>query len=610
MGRLQLRGAKSRYVRQRNSSDRTTDSDQSTDTHPLAKKTKKCRSPKKKPQTVTGKATEDFRAVVPIDSPLLRYLDQATFGDRFIAKPVAVAAEEDAPKTSKALSEAKKPRAGGAKGKKSATILLAPEEAMRVTNDQDLLFGTSSQLMREDSPSFIQEIQKATSVPESFKPLSDSPVAPISKPMSSTESSVSRRTSSRNLWFEAARDSQGAVLDLEVIDLMETPKLLQSAKLNVTARAVKTAMSAAQANDDWKPIDEIAASRVGAINGNFAEPSQSFAQVTDVLHSIPRSVAEAALRPRLKSRSPVKKKKSLKPQEGALDQMPNYQGFTMNQLSTAVSSFGFKAIKSRDAMVSLLEKCWEGKHRLALQSLPPNTTMPILLDRNDKSARDAARRVSPAKRRGRQSKHKDVPPIEEVLAITTAPAITAVTEAPKSKSRGRPRKEKTDATNVADTGTSKVVVPISKPPSKRKRKAAVPLPDDIEDPNPPPTPSPPRRRSSQSPLQALPLLPIATTTKLANDHQLTEPALFAKMTEAITTYPPTHDPKNLSWYEKILLYDPIVLEDLAAWLNTEGLGRVGVDEEVGALQVRSWCEGRSVCCLWRETLRGGTRKRY
>ena len=46
------------------------------------------------------------------------------------------------------------------------------------------------------------------------------------------------------------------------------------------------------------------------------------------------------------------------------------------------------------------------------------------------------------------------------------------------------------------------------------------------------------------------------------------------------------------------------------WLNIEGLGRVGVDEEVGPITVRSWCEGRGVCCLWRENLRGGARKRY
>jgi len=58
------------------------------------------------------------------------------------------------------------------------------------------------------------------------------------------------------------------------------------------------------------------------------------------------------------------------------------------------------------------------------------------------------------------------------------------------------------------------------------------------------------------------------------------------------------------------MYDPIVLEDLAYWLNTEGLGWGGVDEEVGPGVVKAWCEGKSVCCLWRENLRGGARARH
>jgi hypothetical protein len=38
-----------------------------------------------------------------------------------------------------------------------------------------------------------------------------------------------------------------------------------------------------------------------------------------------------------------------------------------------------------------------------------------------------------------------------------------------------------------------------------------------------------------------------------------------------------------------------------------GLGRVGVDEEVGTAVVRAWCEEKSVCCLWKENLWGGVR---
>jgi hypothetical protein len=129
-----------------------------------------------------------------------------------------------------------------------------------------------------------------------------------------------------------------------------------------------------------------------------------------------------------------------------------------------------------------------------------------------------------------------------------------------------------------------------------------------------------------------------------------QPVLFPLITHKITSQPPSHPSTPLSaaptWHEKILLYDPIVLEDLAAWLNgqgvctefervrakTKGKGRgktkkgekkgeveevqQEVEElevvrgEVGAWMVQRWCEENGVCCLWREGLRGGVKGRY
>jgi hypothetical protein len=55
-----------------------------------------------------------------------------------------------------------------------------------------------------------------------------------------------------------------------------------------------------------------------------------------------------------------------------------------------------------------------------------------------------------------------------------------------------------------------------------------------------------------------------------------------------------------TWNEKILMYDPIILEDFTAWLNVEGLGLVGDDREVGTASVREWCESKGVCCCWKK----------
>lgn len=61
-----------------------------------------------------------------------------------------------------------------------------------------------------------------------------------------------------------------------------------------------------------------------------------------------------------------------------------------------------------------------------------------------------------------------------------------------------------------------------------------------------------------------------------------------------------------TWREKILMYDPIVLEDLTAWLNTTGFQAINEDREVSTLDVRDWCEANGVCCYglgggWRGT---------
>ena len=93
------------------------------------------------------------------------------------------------------------------------------------------------------------------------------------------------------------------------------------------------------------------------------------------------------------------------------------------------------------------------------------------------------------------------------------------------------------------------------------------------------------------------------------------PNINSQITEAITKYvaSPTRDhQRDPTWHEKILLYDPIVLEDLAAWLNTEGFGLIGEDREVSALEVRSWCEMKGVCCYavgggWRGNVKGKAR---
>ena len=571
---------------------------------PEAKVAQKCKSVKKKPQTITEKATAPYLPEKPpAASPLLQYFTQSTrqYGHSIQVPEAQPKQQPVRTPIHKSTIKVSKSKAKKANGSKHAPLLLPPDEAMKAMKDQNLLFGTSSQLVSDDSPMFVRELQEAIkeSESESFHVLQDTPIGGSTNAAYLTGSTVLRRQSSRNLWSEAARDSQGSLLEPEVIDLLDTPSSRDSTRHNVASTSLPgwnrvtkplvedtswTAIDGAQPLSLVRPPPSETATEVDRSESVVPET----ATVThDALKPLPRCVAETALRLRPKKRSPEKKKKPSNGKEDSTGRMPNYQGFTMDQLSVAISKYGFKPIRGRDSMISLLEKCWESQARLALQSLPPNVNVPGLGPPSDQATTGKAKATSPAKRKGRSTKVKDDSTVAEGPSkIRTSPP----------KPRGRPKKSTLPHATLISNGPESVAnAPTTPPKSKSKRKA---LTSEIEDPNPPSTPSPSRRRSSHSPAWALPL---AGSSKPFTTHT---PSLFAKITEAITSLPPSNDPETLTWHEKILLFDPIVLEDLAAWLNTEGLGRVGIDEEVGPEVVKEWCEGRSVCCLWRQGRNG------
>jgi hypothetical protein len=136
--------------------------------------------------------------------------------------------------------------------------------------------------------------------------------------------------------------------------------------------------------------------------------------------------------------------------------------------------------------------------------------------------------------------------------------------------------------------------------------------DEIFDSDTAITPSPPRRHASQI---GTPPLPLQLSSSASIDHRELSPGssqviVFKHITKAVMNDTPSKDSSNPSWHEKVLLYDPIILDDLTVWLNTGALEKVGWDDEVDPKEVKKWCESKSICCLWRESLRNGTRNRY
>ncbi|KAH8596677.1 hypothetical protein B0O99DRAFT_619655 [Bisporella sp. PMI_857] len=426
------------------------------------------------------------------------------------------------------------------KGTADAPILLSPESAIKHATKQDFVFGTSSQLAREESPTFLRDIHAAMQASnEPDDPFADSLYA----------AALPGKEKSK-LWTAAARDSDGALI--EVLDMTKSSP--------VASKSLALLPNKTERCDVWRDIDEAASTTDRAIEektgisiekrtnapimGKNSEPIEE--QAAEISEDKTVGPIEAEIRELLSSpagqkpttleKSTKTRKvpaKSSKPSKSQSSEMPKYESYTTAQLTKEVALYRFKPVKKREQMIALLEKCWESKQRMILGNLEANYML-------------------------------------------SSPQKTVGTQKEKSKS------------------------------SRSKHKAKNTVVEEISDSDTPATPSPPRPSQARRPLDLM----SSQQSSLTLSPESTQTQLFDTITQAVTSCTPSKDPRAPSWHEKILLYDPIVLEDLTIWLNTGGLQQVGWDGEVDPKDVKKWCESKSICCLWRESLRNGSRNRY
>ncbi|KAI4249649.1 MAG: hypothetical protein L6R40_000438 [Gallowayella cf. fulva] len=521
---------------------------------------KKTRSPKKKPQTITDKATAPF--LVDDEASTSTLLDYFADPSQGTLQCTSMPAQNQIGNNRHHETQQKQPRKRKSiKPKldkiKEVVVLHPPEFAVKVANEQDLLFGTSSQLARDESPTFIRDLQQAFKESEAVDNSHHSSQANGSQLSALSLPSISSKTRlpsvARNMWSVAARDDEGHLLNVDVVDLIDTPRASRCSPTmanpigaaevtsgpDVASASTSTASTIATFDSGRRAVDDISGAEPAVLPLSTHQEAE---------HLLPRSVAEASLRQRPKSKSPVKMSKPWKDPKplmlgkNSLPEMPNFNVYTDVELAKAVSDTGFKNIKKREDKIAHLQECWnESQSRRALKSLPSNTSGHSKPAKSP--TKEATRSTSPQKKRGRPSKN--------LSATTNDDGGTATGAASLKKPRGRPKK----------------TAPAQSPKAKTQ-----------------------------------------TQSHPAIDENLA--TLFPIITKAVRNFPPTNDLLNLTWYEKMLLYDPIVLEDLADWLNTVGLSRVGCGDTVNPVVAKMWCESQSVCCLWRENLRGGTRSRH
>ncbi|KAH6633904.1 hypothetical protein B0J18DRAFT_405622 [Chaetomium sp. MPI-SDFR-AT-0129] len=639
---------------------------------------------KKKPRTITELATAAYRVAKEEDATGTKSQQESVPS----CPPTSVDRPTDPikPATANKISKSKAPKMPRVpkvpklpkkKPQPPKPVLLSPTSAMRQVSKQDFVFGTASQLAAEDDPALLRALHEA--MRESNQ--ADDPF--VSLTPSKTGLAIRHGRPRSELWMAGARYGDGDLLDTEVLDLTgSSPSVLATLRPNPPVdeqRSTPSGSPSRQAPIE-SPTSDAALDIATPPSAEWPDPVPSPAlpsapaislcdessPAVEVCQQMPPPVPELEPPPSNQEQHQLLLSQSNSPQHKrpAALSLPNYELYTDARLATEVASFGFKAVKKRTAMISLLTKCWES------QGKPPPGTLGSLSTQAAMSTTAASQAASPPRPRGRPRKNPVAAEPDDVQVVAAKPgrkkksaASGAESEVPEpvKRPRGRPRKNSTaSVTNISEASMSQPMPGAS--PSKRGRKRSVSLqPTDTEAPlaekktrgkpkkdttsasatrittsrrttspkrtkSPNKQPTTPKHRkgsstdiieisdsdlddeatdcaSSSSSIgdvelfsspgsQAgidISLTEDTETSLLGGIRTSDENSRFQSITRAIQSAPRSTDPSKPSWHEKMLMYDPIIIEDLAAWLNAGQLDRVGFDEEVTPWEVKEWC---------------------
>ncbi|KAM0258453.1 hypothetical protein ACHAQJ_003792 [Trichoderma viride] len=569
----------------------------------------KQKAPKKRPRTITELATSAYRVLDPLESAPMVMDDSAT---------TSANKELDGPTTkgaSKAKTRRKTTKAATKKKKKPSPpprpILLPPTEALQHVARQDFVFGTSSQLAIENSPTFLRDLQAA------MRRSNQADYIDLDTPLNSDGIEPPER---KRLWAAGARGVDGDLFDLEMNKIMERPSQLLPAlsdddPFGYIGGEKKTGLSTANTIEattklpSSSPIntaDILCSKGVQSIELINDDDSVSIGSDISTGSPIRRRIKPASGSQIIETRDPCGTSNS----DQALDHVskPSFELFTDTQLSKEIASYGFKAVKSRQAKIALLEQCWQGKSHLQQPSSRRMVTTSAATEESAPTSNIKTPRGRPRKNSASTPEAQEPPPSAQLPISPTnlrgRPKKTTI--APKRTTAGPSKGKKASSKTSAEAS----------PARKRKPKSTkviVEIPDSASDNERSLSPDP---ASSPEPTFSQPGVDLSLSVMDDTDPSLSLNASkdwslgYEYITRAVQSAPRTTDPTNPSWHEKMLLYDPIVLEDFTTWLNCGQLTRVGFDGEVSTMEVKQWCESKSICCLWKVNLRGKERKRH
>jgi hypothetical protein len=572
----------------------------------------KQKSPKKKPFSITRVATEKYQTPTSkttttvkapeFFAPLAKSSPRSASPERATLKKNEISsAKVRVPRKKKVTTgnETPKPKKPTARRKAKTSLLvkpklLSPTQAAHRFERQNVLFGTSSQLRKEDSPEYVRQLQQVLRESEVFAP------ANTETPFVGYRHGDNVRRSGRGLWSEAAAKMEG---DSIYSDTSQVMFPIAEAENFPVAITIDTYPNKNSTEDSCETL-------VQRITG------YEFTSIDDYSLRVSNPDQEDNM---FVTRKPCDEWASI--DDFSPTPAAGMNSLPLNKLSSTTGGFvvdtsgqepssdpsslpdlpGFMGTQTTRALVSQSVTT----NRKALRALSTNTKQ--LIDNNSKASLEghsAKDKIANADKRSKT----------QILAAEQGPL-------PKKKPRGRPPKAKASE----DTSAKMLCTTPTKATPPDDMEGNWQHIDDIEDDEPNLTPSPPRRRGRPLKESASQLPELVTTEAVSKrvntfmasaahaDWPGIQPILFQEITRVVKAAPPTTDTQKPSWAEKISMYDPIVIEDLSAWLNDDMGLRItvkGKEDKLQSWMVQKWCEEKSICCLWREGLWGGVKKNY
>ncbi|KAJ6152913.1 hypothetical protein N7497_007232 [Penicillium chrysogenum] len=513
--------------------------------------------------------------------------------------------------------------------KQSSSTVLSPEAAVEFLNDQDLIFGSCSQLEKDDSPETLRETQQAIRVPEGPSYSKGTHNKDPSAIQESSTRFVSKLAGTRNLWCVGARDTEGSLIQPETLNVVDLTNGEESPGKKSQDDAENPSHNTLQS--DWyelefADIDSPSEKRPSPL------PTESVLDSdTQVQAPAPIPAATATATAVVKAAKPAKGANDTpteavdsQPASSQAPPMPQYTGFTDAELSKQVSSYGFKAVRGRKKMIDLLRQCWESKHGSGSNAGSDSQLICQIEQQEEPASKmDNVPKSTSAAKTKATVKPKAGTSIRNRKSLdatkSTSASRTNLQTSPKKNSREKPiTGTSTSFIDVEEIQDSEEeIIPSPSQVQKHytdiysKSKTGSWVQDhslDILTKTPSPSPTKRKVVSSDIPAKRPPSsASIATTRMTESSKEISLAEISAQITQAVRLQPqlsPLSSSRGSrsrpTWHEKILMYDPIVLEDFTAWLNIEGLGLVGEDREVGTASVREWCESKGICCCWKK----------